>query len=327
MKKLISAAVATSLLLLVGAGAANADGTQTRTLASGNTLYAIDCDSYTGQLATVDPLTAVATAVGTGSDVVTPDSINCAGQAAWEIGTNNVYWFTFDQPARQFFKMDLTTGDSTYIGDFSGTGVGPSDGDVESLAMGPDKTLYAIYWDWTNDVDRIGTVNISTGAITDIGEIQTSGSAARFYAFAYNPADGEFYAADESAQHLWQIDVTNGVATDQGMQFANFTMYSMAFDQDGTIFTTSNSTVTTFTFDTWASEAEQSTASYTTLDSAVWYSESNFITYDVASNGSSSNEPTLAETGSSSLPVTAGSLGLLLAGLVTVLAVRRNKLR
>ena len=328
MKKIATLAAAAALVTMVGAMPAQAEVDQSRTLATGNVLYAIDCEDSIGQLVTVDPITAIATEVFAGYDTNVRTDINCAAPSAgWVPGTNDVYWISWDDSGDTLEKMDLTTGESTFVG-LMGE-------DTKALAAGPDGTIYVVYNAGTNG--KLGSVNTATGAITEIGEFngELTGSFQKNnnYAFAYNPADQKFYMENDTDKHLYEVNVTNAFLTDKGQNFDHYGIWGMAFDTAGTIFTTGDGNVETYTVDTWATGDVQATnhtvSGHVVLGSNTnWYSESNFITYPTGSGSSGKKKKTLANTGvdaASNMLEVGGATALLVAGAAAVATGRRRK--
>ncbi|MCY7413094.1 MAG: hypothetical protein LH471_08705, partial [Salinibacterium sp.] len=200
----------------------------TRALPDGNSLYAITCPYYSddagqtpnNQVLAVDEQTAVAVAVGSGSEI---DGSNCAGSPAVDPIDGAVYALVAvdDDNFPILVTVDLVTGISTKVADIT-------DGEdpllPQAMAIGLDGAAYALY-----NAD-LYSLNLGDGVMTLIGE--TVGDA---WGFVSDPITGLFYALDSDGQ-LFEIDVSDGsfvlldqlsfLTTDEGT-------YSLTMDANG----------------------------------------------------------------------------------------------
>jgi hypothetical protein len=207
----------TSLALAVGAAfAATIVGASSGAAAPvpAGTLYTIDWDNAT--LFSVDPATATTTLVGAGSRTAIPGLI---ADSATGLG----YAVNYDG-ACDFTRIDLTTGASTTIGP---TGVANCTG----LDVNHDTgTIYVVYDHPTiGGASILGTIDVSTGDITNIGTVTLSGTPTRITSLAVQPGtgtlyaggyDGDLYTVDPptAALTLVRADVIGGASPD-GLTF------------------------------------------------------------------------------------------------------------
>lgn len=320
-------------LAALSSGAA-ANAVQSRSLPSGETLYAVSCD-YTnsaplGQLASIDTATAVASAIGTGS---TNSHANCAAQGALDQSTQLLYWASWDATPNYLFKTNTATGVSTPIGTLTVTS-GPTF-DISSLMMGRDGVLYAVYalvngsnWNY-----GLGRVDTSTGAITAIATLTNGGSVLAdpktgsnsgklIFAAAFNPADNTYYVIHQTT--LFAINVSNAALTSAGNNGDNNWWWSLAFDSNGTMWSTGDGDLMSSTVTTWATAgSQQKSAHNLQLNGADWYSESNVISWQSVApsptptptqTSAAAAEAALASTGFGLEPWAAMSALLLLLG-------------
>jgi len=314
MKKL--AIVALAAACVIGSTAA-AQAAQTRTLPTGETLYAVDCQNEVGQLVSTNVTDGTFTAIGTG----TPDShISCAADSAYDPNSGFAYFTAWNGAPNGFFKVDPATGVETYLGDVSGQIDSADIDDVGTLLMGTDSRLFALVYDNGGENLHLGQLDITTGAYTEIAGVTVSGtqySSRNVWGGSYNPADGKFYFVN-SQNELYSLDIATGAATLIGDNPAS-TFWSIAFDSNGTIWSTGNGTLDSATVAGWANSGDTEETSTTTLDGSNWYSESNFVAYNVATPA----VPTLAKTGGES-PMPLAILGAT-AIAIGVASVRRRK--
>jgi hypothetical protein len=262
----------------MGASITPAMAAQSRTLPEGEVFYAIDCQDSVGQMATVDVLTSVATLVGTNAP--TPNT-TCAGPAAWDVTTGNMYWTSWNGPDT-LMLADIETGQSTEVGLFiDGSFTIGSDG----IAIDDVGNAYLVdQGSETGDDGRttgmkLYSLDLATGAATYIANIQgMTGIFPCVAAFAFNPADGGFYLNCDSgavANKLMKLNVTDGTTT----IVCTWThdIWGLAFDSNGIA---------------WVPDADGGLASYDvslggdcgeqlgasiTLNGLGWYTGSNII--------------------------------------------------
>lgn len=313
MKPLKLGALALATMMFALASPA-AQAAQTRTLPAGDTLYAIDCEDGLGELVTVDVSTAVLTAVGEGYG---PDA-DCAAQSAYDADSGIAYWVAWAD-VDTLFSLDPTTGESTLIGSVE-TGIDEFL-NVGGLMIGQGGTLFALYSTFDEDLQayalNLASVNKSTGTMTFIAEVDATAFEDNMWSSAYNPADNAFYFIDEFT--LYRLNVATGAATSLGNNGSGVRWNGLAFDSEGTMWSTGRDPVESATIDGWTSaDDNQETDAPTTLDGDDWYSGSPFI----VSSG-------LAETGAgedSALALGVGSLLLIGSGVLMV-ANRRTAAR
>ena len=342
---LTSVSLSITLLFSVGLGSASY-ATQTRTMPVGDTLYAIDCDSSIGQLASINTDTAVATSIGSGS---TDPNVSCAGQGALDQSTNTIYWPAwYGQPndLAKFFKTDLITGNSVYLGVMThGT---DTTGTVGSLTQGPDGTLYAFYYtpSGSNWNYSLGTVNHANGSIIRIADLSLNGTVVStpqstqfgrgLWSSAYNPVDNKFYVIINNQARtnstLYSVNINDGTLTSIGLNGDSDTWFGLAFDSQGTMWSTGDGDVKSASISTWTTSGSESRSTNgTTLNSVSWYSESNVIKWAATPSPSPSPSATatseLAETGSPDSGILMNILGVTLFTIsigVILLLVRKN---
>jgi len=296
---------------------------QTRALPAGETLYGIDCAvSRNGQLASVDVTTAIGTTIGAGTTSVNAE---CAGDSTYDVVSGDVYWPNNDN---SLFRMDPTTGDSTYIGLMDTTDNAVDE--ISALMIGTDGILYAVYYSFANQ-QELGTVNKATGTITFthilLDEAEAILDQNSIKGGDYNPADRKFYMIyNEEDVELFELDVTTGALTSDGTNFEGSNWYSLAFDSDGVMWSTGNSYVASSTVAGWSIAGnEKRSATTTKVDGTAWYSQSNFI---IPASEPTPVEPTLSATGIDDTQIgliAAGGAVVVLLGAGAATAARRRK--
>ena len=224
----VLAATGAAALILIGASPAAAAGSS---IDPGDSLYAIDCDVTVyndWQLMSVDPTTAASTTIGDGSGSTSEDFYACAGQPAYDVSTGKSYYiqWQYDTDPQQYFlaSIDLTTGDSTTIGEFFYIdGEFPTYPYVESIAIGLDGSAYAFSQGF------LWSVDLSSGELTPIDE-----SLSNVYGFAVDPTTGIFYAIDYNNDRF-TVDTSDGtyVYLDTVTLPAETTIYSLQIDGGG----------------------------------------------------------------------------------------------
>ena len=196
------AAAGVAALVLVGAAPAVAAGSA---IDPGDSLYSINCDNAYNdwQLMSVDPTTAFSTTIGEGTGSASELYAACAGQPAYDASTGKAYfiqWNTFVDPGEAHLaSIDLTTGDSTEIGQFfTVDGEFPLTIFVGSIAIGLDGSAYAFTQGF------LWSLDLSTGELTPINE-----SLSNTYSFAVDPTTGIFYAINTDNERF-SVNVTDG---------------------------------------------------------------------------------------------------------------------
>lgn len=202
---------------------------------------------------------------------------------AWEGAPNDL---------AQFFKTDLTTGTPEYLGVM--THGSDASGTVGSLMMGPDGTLYAFYYapSGSNWNYSFGTVNKANGSITQIANLTINGTTVSspqsvqfgkcLWSSAYNPVDHKFYVIinnqARSNSTLYSLNISDGSLTSLGLNGDSDTWFSMAFDPQGTMWSTGDQDVKSTTVASWTTAGSESRSTDgTTFNGTLWYSESNVI--------------------------------------------------
>jgi len=318
-------AAATAGLLALGAAPANAAG---NTIADGDSLYAINCDSGFDlwQLFSVDSSTAASTPVGTGE----PITQACAGQAAYDPSTGMSYYIQWSE-GTQLASIDVATGVSTTIGDFYWpNGEFPEDIDADALAIGGDGSAYIL-----DDAD-VYSVNLENGFVEFVASLDDDLDS--IYAFAWDSVTDAFYGISYD-NFVYQIGVTDGSYTEIGTitfpdvvdEVRHFT-YSLQFDHEGTLWVEVDrqaddfaGTLFSVTFDTLATPVYSGEF---LVGETEMYTESLLVIPGVAPAPVPAPEPALAATGAdlaSVLPWGIGAGVIVLAGGVLLILRSRRK--
>lgn len=323
MKKLalagIAAMAATGLVLV--SSPAFAASAQSRTLPAGSSLYFVDCETNTGQLAVMPNVTsspeATITAVGTGLGSASV----CAYGAAYDPTSGLAYWTgPNDQNGIAVYSIDLTTGVSTLV-TLDGSD-GDPDTDISSnvIAIGTDGTIYIIYYDDFDAKNYFGTVNKSTGAITRIGTLgDGTAFTSNVYGFSYSEGDGKFYATGngDGGATLLEVNVTTGAYVDKGVNGSNANFWGIAIDSNGVIWSGDNgpSYFSSATIAGWTSASDMQETGELMLNGSSWYSEAPIV-----------KPGTLPDTGTDTnkLGVMALGAALLSASGLALLVIRRR---
>lgn len=310
------------------------------TLPVGDSLYAIACPYYTdttvsvtnNQLLIVDPsdATAVNRGTGDGGGNATSNS-NCAAGAAWDATTDTayfVYWTDgYDYPV--LATIDLATGATSQIGEFTEAGV--ANDYITAIAIGSDGSAYAIDYDGYS----LFSLDLATGALTEIYDDVDFNEDP--YGFAFNPADGEFYAVDYDGE-FYRIDVTDGSVVSLGTPsgFVLDEIYGLAIDGNGVAwFANDEDYLSEYAAPLWsvdladfATDAEPS--GRIEVSGGVVYTESFFIAPFVAAPAAAEPAaPALAETGvdgALAASLTGFALVSVLLGTAFLVLRRRAKL-
>jgi hypothetical protein len=171
------------------------------------------------QLFSVDPVTAEATPIGdgSGSNVQTQGGSSsymdsCASEPAWNPVTQTAYFgaFVYDSGSggRFLMTLDLDTGESTEVGEFSGFDTGAVDcgTDFQSLAIGTNGAAYVF-----DSNACLYSLDLATAQVTYIGGV-ANGGAGRYYPqpFSLDPATQVWQALDNEDEFLSSVDVTTG---------------------------------------------------------------------------------------------------------------------
>lgn len=345
-KRTWSVAVAALAITLAAGPATAASAAVTTELPEGESLYVVECESGTGGFGTVDPATAAVTLIGTGSN---DPNVTCAGMAAFNPVNGLGYWSSWDIDG-DLFSVDLTTGEHTFIGSVRYADDSAPSFWLEHMAIGPDGTAYGIANDDVGTVSFV-RIDLDTAIATPI---ETPAEALDFdevgdytwWSFAYNPADGQFYAISDATDHLYRVDVASGALTDLGAHGDGWAWYGISFDSNGTMWgvctgtTTQSCVVTQSTVADWTTAGASQESAATTVDGAGWFTEAQFIDYTVTAeepvdeqpeeeqNDTVTDAPELAATGSDPLVVgslVGAALALLSAGVLVTLRARGQR--
>lgn len=217
------------------------------TLPAGWTMYAVDCEDQTGQLYTVDTITGEATAVGnpaTNGNATAGQS--CAAQGSYDPVSKLPYFLNwgFGGVPDYLATADVVTGAFTNVGTIIGN-LPASDQWESAVTFDKAGTLFAL-----NLSSKLATINLQTGAATEIASAPTLPSGFKKYAMAVNPRDDEIYGFVRNNQtdngntklEIVTLSKTTGVMTrtgkfvdetSAGLNRTNANPSSMAVDANG----------------------------------------------------------------------------------------------
>jgi hypothetical protein len=226
---------------VIGLGSALALGVSSTAIAAPaplpptDALFTIECDDASGtvpplQLFSINPTTAVLTAIGTGDPTV-GDS-NCGGPtASVDPTTNLVYFIDQTRDNTSLTRMDATTGLSTVIAEFRLASDPTITYDAAALTIDPWGDAFVV-----NQGD-LARVDLTTGRVTPIGD-GNSESLSNIYALVAHPSTGVIYGISSSGPGvLYTFDPTTGTATEI-TTIAQTGIYGAAFDSAGTLWVT-----------------------------------------------------------------------------------------
>lgn len=233
MKLLRTSLVSAIVLCLTLWSSQAASAAQTRTLPSGNVLYAVDDNTAIGKVYNVDPLTSTPTALSS-SAAISPCT-DSAFQAAFNPASGKGYILCWNNPQSDLYEVNLSTGASTLIGNVRNS----SSADIGVISMAIDTSGNAFIL----DSNTLYPLNLSTGVV---GASIGTPSGWNPGAFAYNPVDQQFYVINNTSNtnaQLYKIDVSTGVRTllvnNAGFPItgtgSNKKVYAIAFDSNGTM--------------------------------------------------------------------------------------------
>ena len=302
------AAVATVGLVFATAAPAMAAG---RSLPAGDRLFSIECDAayvLEPQLFSVDAATAAITKVGEGTYPTSNES--CAFQAAYNAKTGVSYFVDYLDflpiASTVLSTIDVTTGQSAIVGNFTIVGEPNAIPFVISIAIGPDGTAYAI-----DDDDYLYSLNLSNAQLTGIAQVDAVGG---FRAFGSDPRSGVFYIA--SSDFLYTLDVATGLATQvYEMNFdGEVNARSLQVDSSGVVWVSSSPEGPAELWSTTNSAAAESYSGQFLEDGTIVYTTSLLLI----------PAPALAATGGEASPIALiAGLGILTLGGALVLLRRR----
>ena len=317
MKKSVSISVSLAALLTFGASAP-ALAAQTRTLPTGERLFAVDCDESIGQVATVDVTTAVVTPLSAGNPGPTQD---CAADGGWDPVSGFAYYATWYSEPNNLYKVDVTSGLATDMGevDFPAGSLNTVNDVTGGIIFDAAGVAYVSFSaEDSNNVfgQWVGRLNVTNGDITNEVKLTVGGNwitTNDIWSGDFNPFDGKFYLINN--QELLEVNMATGVAVSRGQQDVSADeWYGLAIDSNGVLWSTGSDYVTSSTVAGWAtSGTEQVSENFTQVNGNTWYSESNFIVGRAA----------LAETGLDSNVIALTAAAWVTAG-VALLAIRRR---
>jgi hypothetical protein len=258
----LSASLTAAGLIVLGAGL-TAPAQAVDPLPSTDKMYVLGCpqgvydnvnDTYftfyndlttplnTMQLFSVDPLTAEATPIGDGSGSNNQSSAeayldSCNSEPAWNPVTQTAYFGAYlNDPGERFLMtIDLETGDSTEVAEFTGfeTAADGCGSDFQSLAISDTGAAYVFD---TNGC--LYSLDLATAQMTYIGGV-ANGDAGRYYpqAWSLDPATQVWQVLDNEDEFLSTVDVAVGdlSATGPAVSFAPepYDPMSLEFDSTG----------------------------------------------------------------------------------------------
>jgi hypothetical protein len=270
-------ATTTAILAAAGLGSSAAMAAQTRALPEGEIFYAIDCNDSIGQMVTVDVLTSAATLIGAN----TPTSnTTCAGPAAWDPSTGTMYWTSWTNNPDTLMVADIETGQSTEVGPFM---VGSSPIGSDGIAIDAQGNAYLLDDDGDGSTPvgtKLYSLDLATGAATYIANVEgMTGSFACVAAFAFNPADGGFYAncdTGSGTETLVKIDVSDG-STTVACTWTH-SIWGLAFDSSGIGWVPDNGDANLTSFDvSLGGSCGEEVGTPIQVNGVNWYTGSNVI--------------------------------------------------
>jgi len=339
MKKILNTTaallfVASSLSMGSAAQAAVTPGT----LATGDTLYTLQCDDNSNPiLMSVDPTTLVATGIGTGSA-----SYTCGSQVAYNPVDKKAYYTYWGSSPYSLASIDLTTGVSTIVGEFVLNTDNTVHPDIYAMAIDSLGHVFGYSGD-----RKLYSIDLSTGVCTYIADVLDSNSnpTAYIYGLAFSP-DNVLYAVEYADNgRLLSINTTTGAATtvvdDYNSLVGTNRSESLAFDSNGTLFLevdgSNNSELWSADVTNFASTVTQvmgsGTGNYTgnflydgtddaTVNPTSFYNESIFI---VPGATTPTPTPTLAATGvDGAVSATTGAIAFAMVAAGSLIVARRK---
>lgn len=197
------------------------------------------------QLFSVDPVTAEATPIGdgSGSNVQSPAasySDSCWSEPAWNPVTQTAYFGAFLWDAgtslgsRFLMTIDLETGESTEVGEFTGFVPGTDDcgSDFQSLAIADDGAAYVF-----DSNACFYSLDLATAEVTYIGGA-ANGAAGRYYpqAWSLDAVTQVWQVLDNEDGFLSSVDAATGNMSASGPTVTFVSAYdpqSLEFDSTG----------------------------------------------------------------------------------------------
>jgi len=328
MKK--SIAIAGFAMAVITAFAAT-PASATVTLPTGDKLIAIPCASNgdpVNNLNQVDS-TGATTPIGT----QTYSNTNCFADGSYNQVDGKFY--AWDWNTEQLFTVDVTTGVQTVVGDGTLSLDGSNYRDVNAVLADLTGNIYVSSGNTPSNLYSValGATSSDPSVLTLIGALPANVSA-----MAVNPVDEKVYAQDPNGD-LYQVSLTDGSeiasyptncgTNEWGHGYGD--CWGLDFDSTGNLWYETDdadsdgnsmlaSAAVPATNGTSFELVQQGV--YTDATTGGWYGESSAIIWAPAAP---TPAPTLAATGSDFSGLTGGSIALVLAGLVTVVATNRRK--
>lgn len=299
----LAAATAAALVVLVASPAAAA----ARTIPATDAMYIISCDDIGGEevLFGVDSTSAAVTQIGTG---VSEDS-GCAGQPAWDATTNTAYYLSFF-PNEHLRSINLTTGESTIIGDFHEGGGGLRD--VDAIAIGLDGSAYAL------EGGDFFTLDLLTAEITYVGP-----TVSHVWGFAVDPTSGLLYGVTEDGEVYSIANDGTAVYNNTVVLGTDNNVLSLQIDSAGTFWYLNSLDPTTLWSSTTDFAGTEELSGPTDTETDTVFSEALLIApYTLIPEVVPAALPNMGSEAPSALLVGGASLLLLLG---VVLVVRRGR--
>jgi hypothetical protein len=208
-------------------------------LPSGESIYAINY-SGTGSLVNIATSGAETTVFAGNLTGKYP------GPTAFSPTEQSAYWLVTGFPTK-LYKTDVANGNSTLIGTVT---LGSANPYVETIAIDKAGHGYVIADDAGSA--KLYSIDLTSAALTLINTVDTlinsGNNNFNVRSIAYNPVDNLIYAVnDESgAMQLSTVNLTGTTVTDLGVKSGNNgddpgQWYSLAFDSDGTMWSTAPS--------------------------------------------------------------------------------------
>lgn len=226
------AAGAVTVVGPAGTSAATTLFTTTATSISQTLYVATGAGGASGKLYVVNPLNATATLVG---NIVSGESELSVTGLAFHPQTGVLYGVTGNEsgPTRRLVTINPATAQATLVGTLNVAGATTGSTDISFDVNGK---LYT----WRTRGGPLGTVNLTTAAITPIGS-STNGSGGNGLAFT---PDGSLYVAGPASGPLLKVDPITGaattVATLSGAPLSFDTINAMASDAAGQLYAVSS---------------------------------------------------------------------------------------
>ncbi len=192
-----------------------------RSLPSGDSMFAIQCNGTPGQLNSVDSVTAAFTPIGSSQNI---DGSSCGFGMAYNPITLKSYVLAGNNSSGEWpiVEVDLTSGAQTEISRITINGSAAT-GFPAVMTFDASGNAYAIVQ------NNFYALDISTGNATLRGAV---GTVSDIYAMTMNPRDEVVYAMGEGGE-LVSIDVGTGAGTSIVDLQLFSGVYSLQFDSNG----------------------------------------------------------------------------------------------